>query len=92
MIAQPEFGRNEKPNTIIDPYGRFAVDHNGDDVSQQCFCLIAGPPNVVQQNKIVSEEYGEVIDAVPTIAHLMGFYKQIPEYLLNGKVLHEALV
>ena len=90
LIAQPEFGRNEKSNTIIDAYGKYAVDHNGDEISQQSFCLIAGPKNVIKQNKVI-ENYGEIIDTVPTIAHLMGFNKNIPQYNLNGKVLYEAL-
>jgi hypothetical protein len=91
LIAQPEFGRNEKSNSIIDPYGRYAVDHNGDDISQQMFCLIAGPKNVIKQNKVVNSNYGETIDTVPTIAHLMGFDKLIPEFSLTGNVLYEAL-
>ena len=92
LIAQPEFGRNANHNTVNDAFGRFAMDHNGDDVSQQMFCLIAGPPNVVHQNKVMKEQYGEAIDTAPTIAHLMGFKEMIPKDLLTGKVLHEAFV
>jgi hypothetical protein len=92
LIAQPEFGRNKISNSIIDPYGRYAVDHNGDEISQQMFCLIAGPSNVIQQNKVIEANYGEAIDTVPTIAHLMGFDKSIPPYFITGNVLYEALV
>jgi len=56
------------------------------------FCLLAGPKDVINQNKVVTEKYGETIDIVPTIAHLMGFEDKIPSSLLRGKVLNEALV
>ena len=92
LIVVPEFGRNESHNSIVDGYGRYAVDHTGDDLSQRMFCLIAGPENVVQQNKIVAEERGELIDIVPTIAHLLGFRSEIPSYYLKGNVLRDAFV
>jgi hypothetical protein len=92
LVVVPEFGRNATHNSLIDAYGRYAVDHTGDAQSMQMFCLIAGPEGVIQQNKVVKEKVGETIDILPTIAHLMGFHDKIPSYLLKGKVLHEALV
>ena len=91
LIAHPEFGRNKNGNSIIDPYGRYAVDHTGDDVSQQMFCLIAGPKGIIHQNK-VSDAHGESIDTLPTIAHLMGFHESLPRDLIKGRILHEAIV
>jgi len=92
LIAVPEFGRNDNHNSIRDAYGRFAVDHTGDELSRRMFCLIAGPSNVIQQQKTVNEEYGESIDIVPTISHLLGFNELIPTNNLNGKILYEALI
>ena len=92
LIAVPECGRNVTHNSLIDAYGRFAVDHTGDELSKQMFCLIAGPPDIVQQNKVVNDVYGTSIDIVPTIAHLFGFHQMIPSDLLDGKILHEAFV
>ena len=92
LVAVPEFGRNATPNTIRDGYGRLAVDHTGEEYSQRMFCLIAGPPDVIQQNKVVHEEIGESIDVVPTIANLLGFDTDIPSHYLNGKILQDALV
>ncbi len=92
LIAAPEFGRNANSNSLIDSNGRYAVDHTGDSQSTKIFCLLAGPKDVIHQNKVVTEKYGETIDIIPTIAHLMGFEDKIPSYLLRGKVLNEALV
>lgn len=92
LIAAPEFGRNATHNSLQDAFGRYAVDHTGDELSQKMFCLMVGPKDVIQQNKIINDVYGETIDIVPTIAHIMGFDKEIPPSLLNGKVLYESLV
>lgn len=92
LIAVPEFGRNLEHNTIMDEYGRYAVDHTGDEISQRMFCLIAGPSGVVQQNKTVETPYGETPDILATVAHLLGFRHEIPSYYLQGRVLYEALV
>jgi hypothetical protein len=92
LIIVPEFGRNSKPNTLIDTYGRFAVDHTGDENSQKIFCLIAGPENIVKQGEEINVEAGETIDVVPTVAKILGFYDDIPKGILNGRFLEEAFV
>ena len=40
---------------------------------------------------LIDKEYGETIDIVPTIADLLGFKNNIPNGLLQGKVLTDAL-
>jgi hypothetical protein len=92
LIVAPEIGRNGTPNTIIDANGRAALDHtNGDPVSKEIFCLLAGPSGVVHQNKVVSQISGKSIDIVPTIAYALGFYDEVAG-LLPGSVLNEAFV
>jgi hypothetical protein len=83
LIVVPEHGRNQAPNTVIDAYGRYALDHtaidfNGDQMSREIFCLIAGPPNIVRQDQVISQVRGESIDIVPTVARLLGFDTDIP--------------
>ena len=92
LIVAPEFGRNSRPNTLIDAFGRFAVDHTGDESSKEIFCLIAGPENVVMQNQVIQSQIGETIDIVPTIAHILGFKYELPGRYLRGNVLREAFV
>ncbi len=91
MIVVPEHGRNLAPNTVVDAYGRPAFDHNSDATSREIFCLIVGPAGVVYQDKVLTQEYGESIDVVPTIADLLGFRDRIPSGMLTGKVLNEAI-
>lgn len=92
LIVAPEIGRNGTPNSIVDINGRAALDHtNGDPVSKEIFCLVAGPPSVVQQGKVVSNVEGESIDIVPTIANILGFDNEVSG-LLPGSVLNEAFV
>jgi hypothetical protein len=91
MIVVPEHGRNLAPNTVVDAYGRPAFDHNSDATSREIFCLIVGPAGVVYQDKVLTKEYGESIDVVPTIADLLGFRDRIPSGMLTGKVLNEAI-
>lgn len=92
LIVAPEIGRNGTPNTIIDANGRAALDHtNGDPVSKEIFCMVAGPPSVVNQGKVISQEAGRSIDIVPTIANILGFDQEIPG-LLPGNVLNDAFV
>lgn len=90
LIAAPEFGRDLQPNTIIDQYGKYAVDHTGDDNSQKIFCMIAGPEKIVVQNQYINDLKGETIDIVPTIAKILGFYDQIPKGRLTGRFLEDA--
>ena len=78
LIAVPEHGRNASPNTVIDQYGRYAIDHTGDSLSREIFCLVLGPSGVVKQNQVITTVTGESIDVVPTIADVLGFYTDIP--------------
>ena len=92
LIALPDHGRNEKPNTIIDKQGKYALDHTGDEISRQIFCLIAGPQNKIVQNQEITTPAGESIDIVPTVANILGFNNEIPAGLLAGKSLKQAFV
>lgn len=90
LIVAPEHGRNLVPNTIRDQYGRFALDHTSDDTSREIFCLISGPPGKVKQNQLITQQVGESIDIVPTIANILGFNTDIPAGRLPGRHLGEA--
>lgn len=92
MIVMPEHGRNLEPNTVVDAYGRPAYDHTSDATSREVFAMVVGPSGVVRQDFVESNEYGETIDVVPTIANLLGFDVDIPAGLLPGKVLSNTLV
>ncbi len=92
LIAVPEHGRNEEPNTILDAYGKYALDHNSDEVSRQIFCLVVGPPDKVVQNQVISTVTGESVDIVPTIAKVLGFQNDIPGGMLSGTSLDQAFV
>jgi len=92
LIAVPEHGRNENPNTIVDAYGKYALDHTSDEVSRQIFCLVVGPSDKVIQNQVVSTVTGESIDTVPTIAKILGFNNDIPAGMLSGTSLDQAFV
>lgn len=83
MIVVPEHGRNQQPNTVIDAFGRYALDHtaidsSGDQMSREIFCLVVGPPGVVVQDQNISTVRGESIDIVPTVAKVLGFDSEIP--------------
>jgi len=92
LIALPDHGRNEEPNTIIDKNGKYAIDHTGDEISRQIFCLIAGPEDKVVQNQEISSVAGESIDIVPTIAKILGFQNDISSGMLPGRYLEQAFV
>lgn len=92
LIVVPEHGRNLEPNTLVDAYGRPALDHTNDATSREIFCLIAGPPAVVKQNQVIDTPMGESIDVVPTISWLLGFDAGIPNGLLKGSPLLQAFV
>jgi len=94
LIAVPEHGRNSTPNTVMDAYGRYAVDHTGEAMSREIFCLVLGPAGVVKTNNIISTVEGESIDVVPTIADILGFYNDIPTNYKNnmGSPLAQAFV
>ncbi|MDZ4758124.1 MAG: hypothetical protein SGJ10_08300 [Bacteroidota bacterium] len=91
MIIVPEHGRDGVHNTITDAQGRKGIDHGGDNVSKEIFCMVLGPSNMVYQNNIINNVEGESIDIVPTIANILGFLPDIPSNYLNGKVLKSAL-
>jgi hypothetical protein len=91
LIAVPEHGRNLEPNTLVDAYGRGALDHTNTDTSREIFCLIAGPSGKVQQNQLITQVVGESIDIVPTVAHILGFHDQVAG-MLPGRVLDEAVI
>ncbi|MBC8265572.1 MAG: hypothetical protein H8E84_01265 [Flavobacteriales bacterium] len=90
LIAVPEHGRNEFGNGLYDAYGREAVDHTNDDMSREIFSLILGPSGVVVQDQVFSQEKGESIDIVPTIANILGFDNDIPTGILQGNVLTDS--
>jgi len=92
LIAAPEHGRNLEPNTVIDGYGRFAIDHTNTDTAREIFCMILGPQGIVNQNNSISSVAGESIDVVPTIARALGFYDDIPRGMLPGRFLEEAFI
>ncbi|MCS6935792.1 MAG: hypothetical protein NZM35_11700 [Chitinophagales bacterium] len=92
LIVAPEHGRNLAHNSVVDIYGRYALDHTNDEMSRRIFCFIAGPSSVVKQNQTIQQPLGESIDIVPTIANLLGFDTEIPAGMLPGRVLQEAFV
>lgn len=91
LIAVPEHGRNLKPNTLKDAYGRLAVDHTSDKTSREIFCLVLGPPDKIKQGQVINREIGESIDVVPTIADALGFWEDIP-LRLKGNPLDAAFL
>jgi arylsulfatase A-like enzyme len=91
LIVAPEFGRNLQPNTLKDEFGRFAVDHTGDELSQKIFCLIAGPPSKVKQGLRIPEG-GQTIDLVPTVLKILGVDVPPSFSTLTGRFLEEAFV
>jgi len=90
LIAMPEHGRNQDGNGIYDAYGRQALDHTNDEMSRETFALVLGPNGVVVQDQVFSQEKGESIDIVPTIANILGFDNDVPGGLLSGNVLTES--
>ncbi len=95
LVCMPEHGRNAQPNSLIDANGLAAFDHTSDSNSREVFSLIVGPSGVINQNQSYGTgvaPVGESIDIVPTIAHILGFYDDIPAGLLPGRVLTEAFV
>lgn len=99
MIVVPEHGRNFEANTVMDSYGRFALDHtaigssSGDQMSREIFCLVVGPNGTVVQNQSIDAIRGESIDIVPTVANILGFESDIPAGVRSpGQVLNDAFV
>jgi hypothetical protein len=77
---------------LIDAYGRYAIDHTSDAMSREIFCLVAGPAGTVNRNQVITQQTGESIDIVPTIANILGFDVDLPGGFLPGRVLNEAFV
>ena len=95
LICMPEHGRNLDFNNISDQNGLRAYDHTGDENSRRLFALVVGPDDKVIQGQTlgtIGSPIGESIDIVPTIAHILGFYDDIPTYLLPGNVLEQAFI
>lgn len=42
LIVAPEHGRNLTHNSIVDSFGRYALDHTSDPTSREIFCLVLG--------------------------------------------------
>jgi len=92
LIVAPEIGRNGQPNSLVDANGRFALDHTSSDpLAREIFCLVAGPPGVVNQGKVVTSVEGESIDIVPTIADILDF-KNGAAGILPGTPLNSAFI
>jgi hypothetical protein len=95
LVIAPEIGRNQEPNTIRDSNGRYAVDHTGDDMSRQIFCLIIGPPHIVKQNQVIDRALGDdglpyqSVDLVATVAYALGFDAALSG-MIEGRPLREA--
>lgn len=90
LVIAPEHGRNLQPNSLVDANGRFALDHTappsgqgGDQVARDIFCLVVGPPSVVQQNQVITAVSGESIEIVPTLSNILGFDTNISGGLLK---------
>ncbi|HNT80001.1 MAG TPA: alkaline phosphatase family protein, partial [Bacteroidia bacterium] len=89
LIVAPEHGRNQATNNSIDPFGRYAIDHtasvdlSGDQMAREIFCLVAGPPSVVNQNLVINQTAGESIEIIPTIANILGFDTSLPTGILK---------
>lgn len=96
LIVAPEHGRNLTHNSLVDSYGRYALDHTNDQTSREIFCLILGPAGKVKQNTVFTnpQGLGESIDIVPTIADVLGFYSDIPMSYRNkmGNPLTQAFI
>ena len=98
LIVVPEHGRNLQTNTVIDAFGRYAIDHTaidsgGDQMSRDIFCMVAGPPGIVVQDQVISQVKGESIDVVPTVAKVLGFDTEIPGSIVPpGQFLADAFI
>jgi hypothetical protein len=102
MIIAPEHGRNAAGNSSIDENGRAALDHtaaldevSGDQMAREIFCMVLGPPGVVQQGQVITATAGESIDIASSVANLLGFDSQMPSGLLrdfNATGIQQAFV
>ena len=91
LIVAPEHGRNQAPNSDIDTYGRYGLDHTNDTMSREIFCLVVGPPGVVSQGQTIATG-GESVDIAPTIANILGFDTSIPGNMFDGTMLTQAFI
>lgn len=72
LVVVPEHGRNFLPNTVVDQYGRYAIDHTTDDTSREIFALFCGPNNVVKRGGEELSVKGNTVDIVPTVLDVLG--------------------
>lgn len=97
LVIAPEIGRNLEPNTIRDSNGRLAIDHTGDEMSRQIFCLVVGPPHIIKQGQIIDQALGDdglpyqSVDLAATVAYALGFDTAISG-MIEGRPLREAFV
>ena len=91
LIVAPEHGRNQAPNSAIDTYGRYGLDHTNDAMSREIFCLVVGPSGVVSQGQTIATG-GESVDIAPTIANILGFDTSIPGNMFDGTLLTQAFI
>ena len=91
LIVAPEHGRNLTPNSAVDTYGRFGLDHTNDAMSREIFCLVLGPAGVVKQGQTITTG-GESVDIAPTIANVLGFDTSIGGNMFDGSLLTQAFV
>jgi hypothetical protein len=61
-------------------------------MSREIFCMVLGPAGKVYQNQVFNTPSGQSIDVVPTVAHILGFYNDIPSGMLPGVPLYQAFV
>jgi hypothetical protein len=95
LIAMPEHGRNQMPNTLSDSNGLLAFDHTSDQNSREIFAMICGKgikSDLEFSFDAGSNPIGESVDIVPTIAKILGFYDDIPLGMLEGRPLTEAFL
>ena len=90
LIVVPEHGRNLTHNMLADDFGFYGCDHN-DDTAREIFCLVSGPPHLVNQNLIIDSSV-QTIDVAPTIAQCVGVDPLKISQLFSGRPLLEAFI
>ena len=77
IIAAPECGRNDQPNSIQDENDWYAYDHS-DQNALRIFSMMAGP-GVPSGLSVGSEgnPIGSAIDMVPTVAEILGIKSEV---------------
>ena len=88
LIVVSDHGRNSRPNLLEDENGLSGFDHYDDD-AREIFCLIAGPPHLINQDVIINSS-AQTIDVAPTIAQILGVEPQIIAQSFGGRPLLES--